>query len=764
VSPDSAGKARYAPLPLFLIAAAFIWTAPVFWNRTETQQGSVSAARENSDLYQFVYPTLNYGFARLKEGDLPLWNARQFCGVPFLADHRVGFFSPLNVVFAGLPVGIGMAIHAYVSLFLMGSGFVLFARSLRIGYAATLIGGVVYAYCGASAAVVSRPGMAAALAWAPFMFWAVREYGLRFRLGAAVCAGLTCAMMVLSGAWGVCLVMTALAGAYMTLFVLLPENPKPPGIFSRASGLVVAAAVAIAVSAIQWAPTLVWLHDMGWPDGLLWGTTLAGRVPRGAAELLQQAFSAKAGPLPRIGYVGITTLLLIPAAFFQRKRWRDAVFFWTAAVVLILASLMGQESMPFGFPRPVLFLGASFCIAVLAGLGAGRLLLARRELKDKPVWLPALVVFLLAAAVFFAGVAQVRGYVVAFVCVTAPFLALRTRWAAVLCGMTLALLLFTDLTVASRNSFRHPYQDAPSCYRKYEAAVTAAAEQALGGRVMLSARELDIAMSPNLGMIYPLNMVGGTRIPPAPGLAEWWRRLENKPSASATSLGANLTATAGQPVLLNHMAMRVVLATQGGPLRSETWTTAGPRLRESGKIEDVAVFVNDDALPRAYWVPSCRVASGAAEAADLLASEGFDPSTVCVLDDEPEALASVGALGVAMDGGASAEPPHTRRDATCSVQSLSPEEAVVRVDAPSAGIVLLADAHARGWRVTLNGSPVPLLRVNGVFRGAGVPQGQHELVFTYRPVSVLVGLGVTIGSLLLLLAVGLRTLARGNGG
>jgi uncharacterized membrane protein YfhO len=59
------------------------------------------------------------------------------------------------------------------------------------------------------------------------------------------------------------------------------------------------------------------------------------------------------------------------------------------------------------------------------------------------------------------------------------------------------------------------------------------------------------------------------------------------------------------------------------------------------------------------------------------------------------------------------------------------------------GIVVLVDTYDPGWKVTVDGRPASLLRVNVAFRGVSVPAGKHVIEQVYRPWTVLFGLGIS---------------------
>jgi len=755
---------RYAIGPLFLIAVFFVATAPVFWRMAEVGHGNIPETSQNSRLFQYVYPAFHHAFGRLSEGEIPLWNSRQLCGTPLQADHRLGLFQPLNCVFVWLPTELALALHAFLSLLLMGSFFALFARSLGVHYVPALIGGVAYAFCGASAAAMSRPALAAALAWTPFVFWAVREYARRARYSMAVLAGVGTAGLVLSGAYAVVLAMAALLFPYAVIEARFRPCPPVRSRGGRLLGWMLLAVVALAVSAVQWLPTLRWAIELDRPEQFLWNLDLAGRAPATIREVFVQLLvrnprspvtASYAGPA--LGYVGAVTLVLIPAALFHRERRPQAFFFLVAAPLLFTAVVFGAGRLPLGFPSNVFVLPAVFCVAALAALGADRLLARRRGPRAPGVWAPALLVTVICGGLIVAASGQVRAALILAGALLVPAFFIRIRWFLGVCGCLLALLQFVDLSRAGVNPAGHPYEKAPECYGTYAAVLEGVSRQASTGRVILSSPPLEVGLAGNLGMLFPVRVAGGSYIPLTRDQATWWGRLieESRPGAEGV-YNARVSPQAAQPALLNAMAVRVLLVAPDGPFSAEGPPWERPRFGQAGPENDggdVQVYVNEDALPRAYWVPSWRVVHGAAEAADVFAqAAGFEPARECVID-----AASAEALSALRrdDTG-----DYTRSNATCSVQEKAPERIVVRVNAPCDGVTVLADTFTPGWRATLDGKPCQVLRANGLFRGIATPAGRHEIVFVYAPVFWRLGQGISLATLAVLVGTGAVGLVR----
>jgi uncharacterized membrane protein YfhO len=73
----------------------------------------------------------------------------------------------------------------------------------------------------------------------------------------------------------------------------------------------------------------------------------------------------------------------------------------------------------------------------------------------------------------------------------------------------------------------------------------------------------------------------------------------------------------------------------------------------------------------------------------------------------------------------------------------SPQQAELDVTLDQPGIVILADVYYPGWKLTIDGHPASVIRVNRLMRGAAVEAGPHHLVYTYDPFSFRLGCIIT---------------------
>ncbi len=120
------------------------------------------------------------------------------------------------------------------------------------------------------------------------------------------------------------------------------------------------------------------------------------------------------------------------------------------------------------------------------------------------------------------------------------------------------------------------------------------------------------------------------------------------------------------------------------------------------------------ALPKVVFYPDWKTVIGD-EAWSWLTSDAWNPGTKALVEGAPDA--DVSGVG----------------PSAAKVEKYKPTLIRVAVNAPTDGVLVVNDAYHKDWKVTVDGESAQLLRCNVVMRGVGVPMGQHEVVFRYRP-------------------------------
>ena len=68
-------------------------------------------------------------------------------------------------------------------------------------------------------------------------------------------------------------------------------------------------------------------------------------------------------------------------------------------------------------------------------------------------------------------------------------------------------------------------------------------------------------------------------------------------------------------------------------------------------------------------------------------------------------------------------------------------------------LAVLSDRWYPGWKASVNGADVPVLRANGVFMAVPVPAGVSDVEFHFTPGSVVLGAAISLAGMLAFFAV-----------
>jgi hypothetical protein len=160
----------------------------------------------------------------------------------------------------------------------------------------------------------------------------------------------------------------------------------------------------------------------------------------------------------------------------------------------------------------------------------------------------------------------------------------------------------------------------------------------------------------------------------------------------------------------------------------------------------IAIFENSAAFPRAFVVPSARMAAAGTPLDDMM-HRPFDPATEVVLayGDIPSEVLSRLPMAPGPDTRASER-------GTARVEEYTSGRVRIAASTPRDALLVLSDNFFPGWRAFVDGREQPVVRGDMLFRTVPLPAGQHEVEFRFEPRSIQLGLIVTLASLLLLIA------------
>jgi uncharacterized membrane protein YfhO len=83
---------------------------------------------------------------------------------------------------------------------------------------------------------------------------------------------------------------------------------------------------------------------------------------------------------------------------------------------------------------------------------------------------------------------------------------------------------------------------------------------------------------------------------------------------------------------------------------------------------------------------------------------------------------------------------------SAQIVDFEPDRIVIRTQSVAAGLLVVSEIYADGWNAQIDGESADVVPTNHVLRGVPLPKGQHEVVLTYAPRSLQVGVVLSAAS------------------
>jgi hypothetical protein len=153
---------------------------------------------------------------------------------------------------------------------------------------------------------------------------------------------------------------------------------------------------------------------------------------------------------------------------------------------------------------------------------------------------------------------------------------------------------------------------------------------------------------------------------------------------------------------------------------------------------DVPPVVNQSACGNAWFVKDVKTVATADE--EIIALKELNTRSSAIVRSE---------MADAFSGGVS------DTAASVTLVSYAPKQLTYKSNSSQAGPVVFSEVYyPEGWICKVDGQEVPTARVNYVLRGANIPAGDHEIIWTFDPPTWKRGNQISMmGSVLLILLV-----------
>ena len=698
----------------------------------------------------------------LREGNFALWTDAHGNGQPFLANPKNAIFYPTTWLYLILPLFTAFKLHYLIHVLLGWLGLYVLCGSYSLSKRASFLGASLFAFSGMYLSSFEFYNHIAALAWMPWVLWLLHR---SVRPGRA-------RIVLLAFLW----VLMILAGApefiLMTLFLAAGQAFFTAGEWKKKMALTILSLVlASLISAVQLLPSIELLGRTGragqssqWPLELVqlfelpFPHFLGNDREPGHSDFWGWHLFDKKFPLYYSLYMGIGALLLF--LFGLRKPWdrRQKILLLMAFLFFLLSC--GRYSPFFFIYRfvPLLssirypikfFLGAVFCLSILAAFGFDRVTDAGKPSR-KAVSLMALTaglglplfwlfkrpligvlnkLFIIDKDASFREFGRsIETGLVLLAVYTVMMIMLRRSKGKVRI-LSWALMALAILDPAYHNRYVNPtvpasFYDKPPLPGLLTAPLVICRDE-------LYAPFLKETMEDNIRLLrffreslYPFTGLGDG----VSYVLNWdfygtYSRRDLDLKEAVKKLPPN-----GQFKVLNYVGCAARIGYE--PLFS----------RENAQrleIEGVDVWLERIAEKNASPFAAFRAVK-AAEIKDRLGiftGDEFDPLKEVIL-----------AKDIVLSG---STPGKETGSAEIVVRKEIQGRGWYSTDLPQPGLVIFPGNYLPGWRAWVDGRKADIFEANIFSKGVAVPSGPHEIELRYLPASFLWGAAISLASLVL---------------
>lgn len=727
-----------------------------------------------SDIPTAYYPWNFFARQMIHAGIFPAWNPNAYSGTPFYANAQTAILSPFNIPLWLLPLNYGIAFSSWLKLWLGGFGTYLLVRELKLGFWPGVLAGVSFLLCAFNVVWITFETLPAVAVMMPWALWSGERIVCRRRQGDVIALAVVTALVIAAGHPETAVQTLVGTFCYMAIRALtipgVPRRKRVKGLTLGVAGL----AAGTLLSAVTLIPVLK--AGLGTPGA---ASRIGGQSTLPWSALKTALFPAwweiRTLPLPgpanyneRTFYVGAAALLLACTAMISRERWREKL-------PLVLLATIGVAAA-FGLPvihwvtahvPPLnrattarMLLWFELAVPVLAAFGLQALIDAPR--RQRTAWMilaAAAAVALLATVAVDPSMHEIRttlnhlrtgrsyedpkiismtsiGWWLIFTALVGVVLVLfRSSGYTRLAAVAIVLVATVDLL-----HFAHGYQPMLAAAEATPASTPAVEylqRHAGAGRIV----GIGNTLTNDYDMVYGLHDARGYD-PPQPSYRYFRLWQLANPSQIATQPFQLLAVSPVGLTVMSMLGVRYVIAAPGEPPLRELERSVvyrGP---------DATIYETRAGAPQALVARRVSVTSDEHATLAAISSGDFNPNAEAIVEDNQP---GVEGLPTGSTGG------------TANVVDAGNATVALRVRLARPGLVVLNEAMAAGWSVTVDGHPRAGLRVDDVMRGVSVPAGVHAVVWRYRVPGLRLGLALSglVALSLLLLGVGAR-LRRGR--
>ncbi|MCJ7792460.1 MAG: YfhO family protein [Candidatus Marinimicrobia bacterium] len=702
------------------------------------------------DVVTQMYPFKHLVIGLRKKGIVPLWNPFNFCGNPLMANYQSAVFHPFNWLFFLLPEIDAWSLLILLQPLLAGLFTYLFCRQLKLSRAAALLSSIAFMFSGFMVNWMAYGTMAHALLWLPLILFGLEKSFEKMRPFSLLLISFPLAASFFSGHFQISLYVLLGSAAFLFFKLITTRKMKVFGV------CLLFLFLGLLLTSLQLLPTFeLYQHSVrssygSLPEIVPWFYSVTLLAPDFFGNPVTRNYW-QGNYNEWASFVGVIPLMLAVYALLIRRK-KEVAFFTSLVVLAILMS----RPTPFldlivKLKIPVIASSAAaringllgFALAILAGFGFDQLKIDFSQKKFKKalfVFGLFLAVVLLVWAILFwrqpfpldkIQIAK-RNFVLPTMLVMAfgvgtigfGFLSkLKKAKKIIIPGLLLFLslllsLIFFDVFRGVRKWI--PFDDREHVYPQLPV-LTFLTERVGPDRVF---------------GFFGMEMMNYFQIPGFSGYDPLYSQRYGE--LLMTAHHGNITPPGIRGISLERRAQYTMelLNLMGGKYIFHAiddayhvwsfnfWDYPG-QFKLIYRGDKYEIYENQGALPRAFIAYDYQVIKEPQAIVDKIYALGTKTRETLILEEKPEL---------------ELEAPTEVKSKSVAIKQYLPNRIEIAFQTDKPGLLFLSDNEYPGWRALIDGQEAKIYRADYSFRAVPVPQGEHELVFLYEPVSFKWGL------------------------
>lgn len=152
-----------------------------------------------SDVISMLYPWRILGMTYIKQGILPLWDPTILLGTPLLANFQAALLNPFNFLYWLASDHIAWSIQITLQPLLISSAMYLYLKNLKLKTYAAILGGLAFAFCGFSIVWMEYNTIGYTLAYIPLIFLFIDRLIYHHKIHYSFLISILIALQIVSG-------------------------------------------------------------------------------------------------------------------------------------------------------------------------------------------------------------------------------------------------------------------------------------------------------------------------------------------------------------------------------------------------------------------------------------------------------------------------------------------------------------------------------------------------------------------------------------